>query len=991
MAVLAASLPVTANAQEAQPEVQDSSFEEAASVDEIVVVGSRIRRDTYNSPSPIQVVTNEEATQAGFVTAAEVLQSTAISGGNAQINNAYGGYVTNGGPGANTLSLRGLGASRTLILLNGRRVAPAGSRGSVGSADLNVLPSSMIDRIEVLRDGASSIYGSDAVAGVVNIITRQNLDGLTVTAQHNAPMDAGGAGYASRFSVAGGMSGDRWRASGSVEHYRRDELTFRDRAHTDFLSCPVAGWTDGTDYIDPMTGQPKCWGLDAGGVTINTLGTATTAGVAAPGASGSLFNRWRPNSGITSGLAGFEGVGGTGVHTDVRDTFDPAMLNESLISPVEVTTIFGQFAYDLRHLGNAEVYGEVLVNRRDSSQTGYRQLTLDYLEGSPLIPAHIAALPSMLADQGLSPTTGPMAGADVQARAFVGFGDYQSNQQVNFTKLLGGIRGDFAMPGWRYDFNMSHSRSRSEYSSDQFITNLLSNSLDVVAAPAGTDPSLVRGGYTCRVNTTSSAGCVPAPFLNSQTIGGDLPQDWVNYFVRPVTGVTEYTETVASFGIDGPVFTLPAGQVAAFIGAEWREMEIDDTPGLDMQTGNIWGFSTSGITRGTDSVKEVFGEVEVPILADLPFARELTLNASARYTDYDSYGDDTTYKVGLLYVPTDWLTVRASYGTSYRAPALFEMYLAPTSGFVSAANDPCDNYTAGGVDPNVAANCAAEGLPADFTSTSSVRVLQQGGITSGLAAETSENLTIGAVFRPMLPEYIGDLSFSIDYYEIEVSNGVDRVGYSYILDACYSSNPTDFAAGAGYCNLLERDPSTDQLTVNDSYVNIATDVLKGIDYNVRYRRDIGPGRMTANLYLTQYTDRVSTLFDTDPERNSVGIINSPEFAGTVDVSYNWDRWNVRYGVDWTSATDYDEYYLRYYGYDLTGLGYQPNTDDYFLHHVSAQYEADDWTITAGIRNLFNEEPPHISAGITNRVGNAPLYSGYDYVGRTAFINISKSF
>src|SRR5690606_11247987 len=158
MAVLAVSLPVTANAQEAQPEVQDSSFEEAASVDEIVVVGSRIRRDTYNSPSPIQVVTNEEATQAGFVTAAEVLQSTAISGGNAQINNAYGGYVTNGGPGANTLSLRGLGASRTLILLNGRRVAPAGSRGSVGSADLNVLPSSMIDRIEVLRDGASSIY-----------------------------------------------------------------------------------------------------------------------------------------------------------------------------------------------------------------------------------------------------------------------------------------------------------------------------------------------------------------------------------------------------------------------------------------------------------------------------------------------------------------------------------------------------------------------------------------------------------------------------------------------------------------------------------------------------------------------------------------------------------------------------------------------------------------------------------------------------------------
>src|SRR5690606_5861365 len=187
----------------------------------ITVTGSRISRDVFNSVSPVQVVTREETTLAGFDSTTAALQSNTVTAGSAQINNAYGGYVTNGGPGANTLSLRGLGASRTLILLNGRRVAPAGSRGSVGSADLNVLPSSMIDRIEVLRDGASSIYGSDAVAGVVNIITRQNLDGLTVTAQHNAPMDAGGAGYASRFSVAGGMSGDRWRASGSVEHYRR--------------------------------------------------------------------------------------------------------------------------------------------------------------------------------------------------------------------------------------------------------------------------------------------------------------------------------------------------------------------------------------------------------------------------------------------------------------------------------------------------------------------------------------------------------------------------------------------------------------------------------------------------------------------------------------------------------------------------------------------------------------------------------------------------
>ncbi|MFN3536083.1 MAG: TonB-dependent receptor domain-containing protein, partial [Brevundimonas sp.] len=871
-------------------------------------------------------------------------------------------------------------------------VAPAGSRGSVGSADLNVLPSSIIERVEVLRDGASSIYGSDAVAGVVNIITRTDMDGVTFSAQHNAPLEANGAGYQSRVSLAAGTSGDRWRVLGSVEYLSRNELTYGDRSNTSFLGCPIDGYIDGTDYIDPMTGRSKCWSLDGGGVTINTLGTAGFVGVGADGAPATgAFNRWRPNSAVTTGLVGFEGVGGAGANLNVRDTFDPDMLNESLISPVDVTTLYGEFGYDIGFLGNAEVYGEVLFNRRESRQTGYRQLSLDYFTGSPLIPAQIAALAPFAPNHGQSPLSGPAAGRNVQARAFIGFGNDQSYQNVDFTKVIGGIRGDFIVPEWRYDFSVGHTESRSEYVFSQFITDLMRDSLDVVAAPAGTDPRLVRGGYTCRVNVTADRGCIPAPFLNSQTLAGELPEDWVNYVFRPVVGTTNYTETVASFGIDGPLFTLPAGQVSAFFGAEWREMEIDDTPSLDMQNGNLYNFSTSGITRGSDSVKEVFGEIEVPLLANMPFAESLTLNASARYTDYDSYGDDTTYKVGLLYTPFNWMTLRASYGTSYRAPALFEQFLSPTAGFVAAANDPCDNYTAPGVNPNVAANCAAEGLPASYTSTSSVRVLTSGGAIAGIGAETSDNLTLGLVLQPRLPTGYGQLSFAVDYYEIEINDGVSRVGFGYILDQCYEGATSDFTADAGFCALIQRDPATNAMTVNDSYINIATDYLEGIDYNLRYSRDIGPGSLTANFYLTQYLERISTLFDTDPVRNTVGIINQPEFAGTFDIAYNWDRWNVRYGLEWTAATDYDSYYLEYFGTTLTDLGYNANTDDYFVSSASVRYEADTWSLTAGVRNLFNEEPPHISAGITNRVGNAPLYSGYDYVGRSAFINLTKAF
>lgn len=945
--------------------------QEATQVDEIVVVGSRIRRDNYNAPSPTQVVTREEATLQGFASTTEALQSTAVTGGTSQINNSYGGYVTNGGPGANTIGLRGMGPSRTLVLLNGRRVSPAGSRGSVGAADLNVLPTAMIDRVEVLRDGASSVYGSDAVAGVVNIQTRKNFEGLVFEAQSNLPMEANGNGGSNRLSLTAGARGDRWRAAGSVERYERDELTLRDR---EFTRCQTDGFRNDKDYIDPLTGASKCYPLTttgSNGVTINTIGTNTLAGVAAAGATGTSFNRWRPNSGVTSGLVGFEGVGGGTNNINVRDTFEDRMLNESLISPVDITTIYGEGGYQLNALGNAELYGEVLFNQRKSAQTGYRQLALDYAKGSPLIPSSLAAS-TAFGDQGLN------KGQPVGVRAFIGFGNDHSEQEVNFSRYVAGLKGDFFVPEWRYDAYVSHSRSRSEYTSEQFLTNRLIESLDVVSNGAG--------GFQCR-ELASNPGCVAAPALTTQTIGGVLPKEWVDYVFRPVTGITEYTESVASIGIDGPLFDLPAGKVMGFFGAEYRKSEIDDTPGLDSQNGNTYNFSTSAITRGSDSVWEVFGEIEAPLLADAPFAKELTFNGSFRYTDYDSYGDDTTYKAGLVYRPIDWITVRGTYGTSYRAPALFEQFVGATTGFLSNSNDRCNNYGAPGVNPNRVANCTAEGLAGDFQSTTSVKVVTAGGAEAGLAAETSTNMTVGLVLQPLLPSGWGDLAFAVDYYEIEVKNGVSRTGAGNILTRCYDSNPADFAADAGFCRLVSRDPANGQLTVLNSYVNLATDNVKGLDYTLRYRKDVGPGTALFNLGVTQYTEVSSKLFEEDPLEDTKGMINSPEFTGTADLSYSWDKWRVRYGVEWIQGMDSYAYYEE----DPATSQYDLEVGDYFQHNASVQYRADGWTVTAGVRNLLNEDPPVISAGVYNRVGNAPLYSGYDYLGRTAFVNLTKSF
>jgi outer membrane receptor protein involved in Fe transport len=505
--LLAAAAPAIAqDASGSTQTTEEASKSKATNLDTVTVTGSRISRDVFNSVSPVQVVTREETTLAGFNSTTAALQSTAVTAGAAQINNAYGGYVTDGGPGANTLGLRGLGPTRTLILLNGRRVSPAGTRGSVGSTDLNVLPNSIVDRVEILKDGASSIYGSDAVAGVINIITKKKVDGVSFEAQHNAT--DGGGGEERRYSIMFGATGERSHFSGSYEYYTRNELTLADRSWaggcpTDMYRDIDAGdyWGSG-DFIDPLTGKPKCWSLDAGGTTLNTIGTNTRTGVAAPGGAGTRFNRWRPNAAITTGLVGYEGV-----DLNTRDTFDPAMRNQSLISPTKTHTLYLQGGFDLNALGDAELYYEFLGNKRKSTQTGYRQLTLDYAVGSPLIPAN-------LRDSVAGAPTDQTSGKNLGVRAFIGFGNDTNKQNVDFLRFNAGLRGHLSSE-WNYDFNVMHSRSDADYTFESFLTSRLRQSLDVVSNGAG--------GYVCR---DGSNGCIAAPALNTNTIGGKLPQDW---------------------------------------------------------------------------------------------------------------------------------------------------------------------------------------------------------------------------------------------------------------------------------------------------------------------------------------------------------------------------------------------------------------------------------------------------------------------------------
>lgn len=948
----------------------------------IIVTGSRIRRDEFTTTEPLTVITAAEITQSGFNSATDALQSTAVTQGSGQINNAYGGFVTDGGTGANTLGLRGLGPARTLILLNGRRLAPGGSRGSVLAADLNVLPTAIVDRIEVLKAGASSIYGSDAIAGVVNIITDRKLTGLSIDAQVNVPEV--GDGVDRRIAASFGIQANRLNVIGSVEYRKRDALARND---VRFFDCPVGGFLtgEGTEFgsgdVAGFDGT-TCFTLDNGGVTINTLGLPTQIGIGRTSGLPGRFNRFVPDAGQTTGpLPGFLGVG----FYD-RDSFDPVQENEPLITGAEILTGYLSATYDTGFLGNSELYGEMLATRRKSSSPLYRQLVLDYLRGSPLLPANIR-------DGLFANPTPTSSGRQIAARAFIGYGLTDSRQKVDYVRASGGLRGDFFFDGWRYDAYVGKSWNDATYEIESFLTDRLANSLNVVQNP--------DGSFSC-ASQASNPNCVAAPALSAGVIGGVLPAEFRDYIVDNTIGTTEFRETTLAFGVDGPLFRLPGGNAQLALGTEYRKQRINDQPDQNSVNGNLFGLTAGTPTVGSDSVKEVFAELFLPLLADRPFFYRLNLDGSVRYTDYKSYGGDTTYKIAGEWQPIRNFGFRGSYGTSYRAPALAEQFLGATSGFLGSNNDPCsalpDPSEQSPTEQIVARNCASIGLPADFEQRSGITVFRVGGAAAGLKAETSKNWSVGAVARPRLPGSWGSLSLSLDYFNIQVDNGVSDLSGGTILNRCYSA--VNFDPNAGFCRFVQRD-ANNVLTVTSSFVNLSEDIVKGFEFNGRYSNNLFGNGFILNANVTKYTEQSTRLFPEEFLTDANGILTAPDWVGNFDATYSVGVATFRYGVDWIDGDRNKTY--EYFAFDnLTGESdpelvqlyrdlFYLEAKNYFLHNASIQFNVKNYEFTLGVRNLFDTAPPRITAVGFSTVGNAPLYSGYDYRGRTFFANANFKF
>lgn len=972
-----------------------------AEVEALVVTGSRLPTDAFNSPAPVQVIRAQDSALRGLFDAGAILQNSTLAAGSPQQGPLVTGFIESGGPGVATLSLRGLGDQRTLVLMNGRRLPPAGVGGQVGAADLNILPGAAIDRYEILKDGASSVYGSDAVGGVVNIIT-EKLDGGRMSADVTVSQEGGGEER--RISGAYGRKFDTSRYSISAEWYEREGLTLGDRA---YLDCPSSYTFDPAtgarnDILDAATGGIKCVnnaGHGGGFIPIYEVALNGFTPIPIPYAPMGTNYYYAPESLVgpgasPPGLANYRPV------SIAEQNYDLAVEKDTtVLTPVERFNVFAEGEIDF---GAVDFYAEALWTRRESEQKDWQSIF------QPVAPLTLIPTPPFMSlapcvvnplgygcPGGSSLPPGVMPAIMAPSLVHAGFAPFavfvapnETRQTVDVKRLVMGLRGDLGSD-WTWDASISASRSDGEY----FLSAI---NAERVAGIAGVD----RDGNL--LAPCWSGGCTLLNFFADEVLTtGTIPQSYLDYLQIRETGKTTYDQIIVEAYATGTLAQLPGGPLGAVIGASFRRDELDDRPGPESVARNYWGRTTVGPTKGSDSVGELFGELSAPV------AETLTLSLSGRYSNYDSYGSNGTYKLGANWRVMDGLRVRATYGASFRAPALYEQSLADQIAFLpQSLVDPCIRP---GTSPDAAieANCTAAGMPAGFGGGFGSAELVVGG-GSDLEPEESVAGSFGVVWTPSVLG--GGLQLAADYWTIAIDNEVASLGPSAVA-ACYAS--PDYPASP-LCDLFVRNTNPlsatyrSILSVDASYRNIVKQTARGIDFESAYARDLGPGRLSARTQITWTLEDERELFAGRTDDIN-GVIGQPEVVALSSLRYDLGPWSG------TLATDFVGEQSNY-GYqfgqrcDMAGLNAFAGTAGYgaycaknhveavWTHHASVRYAGEGWSLTGGVRNLFDEQPPFVSEPLADRgeatysrIGNAPATSQYDLIGRRFFVSLNKRF
>jgi len=995
IAALVLSGSVVASAQDTA-QGQPVPAAPAAAAEEIVVTGSRIRRHDLQANSPVAILGADEITLTATVNAEDVIRELpqAIPGISPGVNN--------GNPGVATVNLRGLDDERTLVLVDGKRFVGYDSEGIV---DINNIPTSLIERIDIVTGGASAVYGSDAIAGVINFIMKDNFEGAQfdydylnalrggenthtfgATFGMNAPDERGNltmyGGWTQRDAVKGG---DRW---------------FSERAITTATGAFGGSSTD-------TNGNVLCGGCSYSGAGGPTFGPQTFVGFSS--ANGDLIPRGGRR--FNFGPFNFNQVPEERYQAMVLGHYDIAewvsFYANFSFSQTQVDTqiapsgtFFSEFEIPFDSIFLTSQAQSVLFG--DTAGTGTFDPAFDTNGDGSVGPGDVALYPF--------------------GRRTIEVGPRITRNRTQAWQLVGGFKGDVPfLEGWNYD--ISAQRGRTELS--RVFENDLAGARvqDVLDASSPTiNPGALDGG-PCHAG--AAAGCVVGSLFGD----GSLNSDAAAFIALSINEEIYTTQDIVYMNANGDLgetFKIPgASPIGTSIGFEWRRVQSDSFPDDCYSTPDCsLGFGSTTSVRNEFDVKELFAEVHVPLIEDRRFVDNLAIEGAYRWADYSHSGTASAWKVGGEYNPIEDFKFRLTYALAVRAPNIFEFGQPFTPGLDNSNGDPCaafneatgnttvDTFTRDlcvdtGVDPSQ----FAETAPGSGIWTTSVPDVIAGQINAfsggnpSLKEEEARSLTIGGVWQP---SFLEGLTLQIDWFRVKIKDAISNIDADNILSFCYlpANNPTG-DENAFACQFVLRNTLTGGLVGNPNFglieteQNISDIKAQGVDFQLDYALDLGNagnidiGWMATKLIKTDDTPFVGAA--TNKCKGKYGpVCNSPNpsvkwvqrstwYIGDFNLGY---RWRYIHGTEFedqancfTGSSNYCKINDTHY-FDFV-LGWTPTGVEML----------EGFTFQVGLENAFDEDPPIVGqeAGPTDQNSNNTFPGTYDSVGRSLTVRASKKF
>lgn len=971
---------------------------EVEGLEQVVVTGTRLGQTGFSTPTPVTVIDASALQDLGITNVGvAVNQLPSFRATTTPTTNGWGSFNV----GAQVLNLRGLGTSRNLVLVDGRRAPPVTREGTV---DLNMIPSGLVERIEVVTGGASALYGSDAIAGAINVLLDKNLEGIKAEADYGVTTEGDGDAY--HFALAGGSA----FADGRGHFILGGEYAKQDGVG----DCFTRSYCDGGVVVTNSgagavtAGKPNFMRFEQdGGFIANTRGVVTWLNNG-PGAApvynlfGTRGVSFQDDGTPIPYTLGLPASGITGAGTEATSSFTTAQLEV----PVERYATFGHAYYDMSD--NLRLYVEGSYNHVDGSvvQSRYFGAPISIFNDNPFVPAQLRAV---MAPVSATPSPNRPAAATFNL-SVLGQRRGESSSEADSWRVATGFESKLT-DRWDVDGYYQYARTdRLQQVQNAMVTGasrvinrpgsggvnnpesyaFLQWATDAVYNPADAALPAAQRRIVCRATISSdaalraaAAGCLPLNlFGTSNTDPAAL-----DYVYRTLTEDVEITQHAVAANIRGEVAELWAGPLSMAAGVEYRN---DATTNVHDELSNSFAyFQNFGADYNADQdVFEGYVEAELPLLTEVAFARSLTLNAAARYANYDVSGfggynqqeasnafDSTTWKVGLVWEPTDWMRLRATVSEDFRAPNFSELFLASASTFGSVTNL---FITVPPVPPSTTP-----------TNPSEFPVLLNGG-NPVIEPETGHTTTFGVVLQPTaMPGF----SFSLDYYDIKVDDYIGSPGGAQnIVNRCYNGDQD-------LCSLITFGPANTLSEIRNININLQWLKTRGIDIEAAYalplsRFSDAPGAFNFRLLATHTIENSTNLFGVVTDRvGETGGTGSPDWMGTLFLGYSVGGFQGNVTTRYISSGVLNALYI-----DPSDEGYATATQNtindnsvdsvvYFNLNASYSFGQDGrFQVFGQVNNLLNEEPP--SAPQLQFPSN-PVY--FDLVGRTYRAGIRFEF